>query len=983
MSELNTPRLMAAAKEFNIGKDTLVDFLVSKGFNNDDLKPTAKLTEPMYRVLQSEFQQDKAAKEKAEKVELIKTGGSSEPKKKKDEQDLSIKKKETVVVVPTPVEEPKVEEEKPLVIEKAEVNAEKKVEEKKEKSKAKEQRAEVTNIEAPKVLATIDLDAIDSSTRPKKAAKKEEPKDKAKVEEPKKTVKKAESKKEEVKVEEKIKKQEPKIEESEKVDLPPVIENIQADKLLGPRILGKITLPVDNDTRPKKDNEDRHKRKRIPIAKKPGQAPGQQGAGGQQPSTGTGGGYQGGQNRTAGSGGGYQGGQNRTAGTGGGYQGGQNRGAATGGGNRFNKTGSNTGAARQDKVIDAKEIQDKLKETQAKLAGAGGRGKSLKAKYRKAKRDEHAEIAGADSGLDNKLQVTEFISVSELAGLMDVSFADIISKCMSLGIMVSINQRLEADVIEIVASEFNFEVEFIGVDDAAELEVSEEEDNEEDLELRAPIVTIMGHVDHGKTSLLDYIRHTNVIAGEAGGITQHIGAYEVTLKDGRNITFLDTPGHEAFTAMRARGAKVTDISVIVVAADDAVMPQTKEAISHSQAANVPMIFAINKIDRDGANPEKIKEQLASMNILVESWGGKYQSQEISAKQGLNIDALLEKILLETDILELKANPKKQANGTIIEASLDKGRGYVATILVQNGTLKQGDMIVSGQFFGKVKAMYNERNLREEVAPPSTPVLILGLNGAPQAGETFKVFTDEAEARETAYKRGQILREQGMRAKKHITLDEIGRRLALGNFKELNVIIKGDVDGSVEALSDSLQKLSTEEIVIRVIHKAVGAISESDVTLANASDAIIIGFNVRPSMQAAKLGEQEGIQIKLYSIIYNAIEEIKSAMEGLLEPTVEEKILANVEIRETYKFDKATVAGCFVLDGKMARNNRIRIVRDGIVIFTGELGSLKRFKDDAKEVTTSRECGLTIRNYYDIKIGDIVEAFEEIEVKRTL
>ena len=990
MSELNTPRLMAAAKEFNIGKDTLVDFLVSKGFNNDDLKPTAKLTEPMYKVLQSEFQQDKAAKEKAEKVELIKTGGSSEPKKKKDEQDLSIKKKEAVVVVPIPVEEQKFEEEKskPVVIEKAEVKAEKKVEEKKEKPKAKEQNAEVTNIEAPKILATIDLDAIDSSTRPKKGAKKEEPK---------KTVKKAELNKEQVKVEQKRKKQELKIEETEKVDLPPVIENIQADKLLGPKILGKITLPVDNDTRPKKDNDDRHKRKRIPIAKKPGQVPGQQGAGGQNRTAGTGGGYQGGQNRTAGTAGGYQGGQNRTAGTAGGYQGGQNRTAGTGGGyqggqnrtagtaggNRFNKTGSNTGAGRQDKVIDAKEIQDKLKETQAKLAGAGGRGKSLKAKYRKAKRDEHAEIAGADSGVENKLQVTEFISVSELAGLMDVSFADIISKCMSLGIMVSINQRLEADVIELVASEFNFEVEFIGVDDAAELEVDEEVDNEEDLEPRAPIVTIMGHVDHGKTSLLDYIRHTNVIAGEAGGITQHIGAYEVTLKDGRNITFLDTPGHEAFTAMRARGAKVTDISVIVVAADDAVMPQTKEAISHSQAANVPMIFAINKIDRDGANPEKIKEQLASMNILVESWGGKYQSQEISAKQGLNIDALLEKILLETDILELKANPKKQANGTIIEASLDKGRGYVATILVQNGTLKQGDMIVSGQFFGKVKAMYNERNLREEVAPPSTPVLILGLNGAPQAGETFKVFIDEAEARETAYKRGQILREQGMRAKKHITLDEIGRRLALGNFKELNVIIKGDVDGSVEALSDSLQKLSTEEIVIRVIHKAVGAISESDVTLANASDAIIIGFNVRPSMQAAKLGEQEGIQIKLYSIIYNAIEEIKSAMEGLLEPTVEEKILANVEIRETYKFDKATVAGCFVLDGKMARNNRIRIVRDGIVIFTGELGSLKRFKDDAKEVTTSMECGLTIRNYNDIKIGDIVEAFEEIEVKRTL
>jgi translation initiation factor IF-2 len=594
-----------------------------------------------------------------------------------------------------------------------------------------------------------------------------------------------------------------------------------------------------------------------------------------------------------------------------------------------------------------------------------------------------ADQMGAEGLEGNKLQVTEFISVSELAGLMEVSFADIISKCMNLGIMVSINQRLEADVIELVASEFNFEVEFIGVDDAAELDEEEVEDQPEDMKPRAPIVTIMGHVDHGKTSLLDYIRHTNVIGGEAGGITQHIGAYEVKTKDGREITFLDTPGHEAFTAMRARGAKITDIAVIVIAADDAVMPQTKEAISHAQAANVPMIFALNKVDREGANPEKIKEQLAGMNILVESWGGKFQSQEISAKQGLNIDLLLEKILLETDILELKSNPNKQASGSVIEASLDKGRGYVATILVQNGTLKQGDMIVSGQHFGKVKAMYNERNQRMEVAPPSTPVLILGLNGAPQAGETFKVFENEADAREMAYRRGQILREQGMRAKKHITLDEIGRRLALGNFKELNVIIKGDVDGSVEALSDSLQKLSTEEIVIKVIHKAVGAITESDVTLANASDAIIIGFNVRPSMQANKLAESESIEIKLYSIIYNAIEEIKSAMEGMLEPGVEEKILGNVEIKETYKFDKATVAGCFVLDGKLARNNRIRLVRDGIVIFTGELASLKRFRDDAKEVTSSMECGLVIKNYNDIKVGDIVEAFEEVEVKRSL
>jgi translation initiation factor IF-2 len=736
-----------------------------------------------------------------------------------------------------------------------------------------------------------------------------------------------------------------------KEDDAPVIENIKAKKLSGPKIMGKIELPVDNDTRPKKGIDEKRKRKRIPMEKKPG-----------QPDT-----TPGGQNRRPGSPG------TGPMSKGPGQQGGRfNRGTSTG-----------VGGRREEKVIDAKEIQDKLKETQAKLAGAGGRGKSLKAKYRKAKRDEQAEMAGAAGAESNKLQVTEYISVSELAGLMDVSFADVISKCMSLGIMVSINQRLEADVIELVASEFNYEVEFIGVEDASDLDMEDDEDAEEDLIPRAPIVTIMGHVDHGKTSLLDYIRNTNVIAGEAGGITQHIGAYEVTLKDGRNIAFLDTPGHEAFTAMRARGAKITDIAVIVVAADDAVMPQTKEAISHAQAANVPMIFAINKMDKDGANPEKIKEQLAGMNVLVESWGGKYQSQEISAKSGQNVDLLLEKILLETDILELKANPNREASGTVIEATLDKGRGYVATILVQNGTLHVGDMIVSGQYFGKVKAMYNERNQREEKAPPSTPVLILGLNGAPQAGETFKVYENESDARANAYKRGQILREQGMRARKHITLDEIGRRLALGSFKELNVIIKGDVDGSVEALSDSLQKLSTDEIVIKVIHKAVGAITESDVTLANASDAIIIGFNVRPSMQAAKLAEQEAIQIKLYSIIYNAIEEIKSAMEGMLEPTVEEKILANVEIREVYKFDKASVAGCFVLDGKMARNNRIRLIRDGIVIFTGELGSLKRFKDDAKEVTSSMECGLTIRNYNDIKVGDIVEAFEEIEVKRTL
>lgn len=964
MAEVNTPRLMAAAKEFNIGTSTLIDFLESKDFSTDDLKPSTKLTEEMYSVLQGEFQQDKVARQKAEQIDLPK-GASGEAKKKRDEEDLSFKKKEEKAKAKTaeekPVEEPIAEVApvaKAVPEPAAPVEAQEEVPVAKqpeppapEKAGPEVVKIEAPELEVPKVLDKIDLTAIDSSTRPKKSARK--------IETPATTAKAAPAAKEVAKPAHVAPKPVIKLEVAPaKPEVitpiaPPKVENIQAARLTGPKIMGKIELPVDSDTRPKKDNSNsaanKQKRKRIPIQKKPGETDGR----GKRPP----------------------------------IQ--DNRGGAPNrppqGSNRFAKPGTTGGggARREDKVIDAKEIQEKLKQTQAKLAGSGGRGKSLKAKYRKAKREEMADQMGEEGMDNNKLQVTEFISVSELAGLMDVSFADIISKCMSLGIMVSINQRLEADVIELVASEFDFEVEFIGVDDAAELEEDEEDDDPADLEPRSPIVTIMGHVDHGKTSLLDYIRNANVIAGEAGGITQHIGAYEVTTKDGRTITFLDTPGHEAFTAMRARGAKVTDIAVIVVAADDAVMPQTKEAISHAQAANVPMLFAINKVDKDGANPEKIKEQLAGMNILVESWGGKFQSQEISAKQGLNIDLLLEKILLETDILELQANPNKLGSGTIIEASLDKGRGYVATILVQDGTLKLGDMIVSGQFYGKVKAMYNERNQRIEVAPPSTPVLLLGLSGAPQAGETFKVFENESDARGLANKRGQILREQGMRAKKHITLEEIGRRLALGNFKELNVIIKGDVDGSVEALSDSLQKLSTEEIVVKVIHKAVGAITESDVTLANASDAIIIGFNVRPSMQAAKMAEAESIEIKLYSIIYNAIEEIKSAMEGMLEPTVVEKILANVEIRETYRFDKATVAGCFVLDGKIARNNRIRLVRDGIVIYTGELGSLKRYRDDAKDVSSNMECGLVIRNYNDIKVGDIVEAFEETEVKRTL
>ena len=929
MAETTTPRLMAAAKEFNIGKDTLVDFLEGKGFSKDDLKPTSKLTEEMYRALQMEFQSDKVAKLKSDQIDLPK-GGSAELKKKKDEEEI-IFKKEKEEKKPTKKEEPK----------------EEKVEAVETPVAPEVVKLETPELESPKVLETIDLSTIDSSTRPKKGVKK---KDEEEAE--KKPVLTKKGKKEE-KVEEKtiVSK---KAEEPAKEEEPPVIENIRAEKLEGPKILGKIDLPVDSDTRPKKD--EKHKRKRIPIAKK--EIKREDAIKDKDKREGR-------FSRDGNRGGGDRRGPGTSA-------------PGTGGRSR----------GREVKEIDEKEIQEKIRETQAKLAGAGGRGKSLKAKYRKAKREEMSDAAG-DTEESNKLQLTEFISVSELASLMDVSFADVISKCMGLGIMVSINQRLDAEVIELVASEFGFDVEFIDMEKQMEMEETDEEDTEEELQSRSPIVTIMGHVDHGKTSLLDYIRRANVVAGEAGGITQHIGAYQVELTGGKEITFLDTPGHEAFTAMRARGAKVTDIAVIVIAADDAVMPQTKEAISHAQAASVPMIFAINKIDRDGANSQKIYEQLSQMNILVEAWGGKFQSQEISAKSGLNVDQLLEKILLEAEILDLKANPDREASGTIIEATLDKGRGYVATVLVQNGTMRVGDLVVSGQHFGRVKAMFNERHKKIDEAPPATPVLILGLNGAPQAGEKFKIYEDEAEAKEIANRRAQILREQGIRTKKHITLDEIGRRLALGNFKELNVIIKGDVDGSVEALSDSLQKLSTQEIVVRVIHKGVGQITESDVTLANASDAIIIGFNVRPSMQAARLAENEAIEIKQYSIIYKAIDELKMAMEGMLEPTIQEKIVANVEIREVFKFDKAIVAGCYVLDGRIKRDSKVRLIRDGIVIYpTGEgahaeLASLKRFKDDAKDVQAGMECGLTIKNYIDYKVGDVVEAFEEEEVKRTL
>lgn len=974
MADIKLPRLLQAAKEFNIGQDTLIEFLVVKGFDKDDLKPSSKLSVEMYTALQQGFQNDKAAKIISDQVDLPKGLGGDGKRRKEDEEPV---KKDEVAATPEPAvaETPVVTEPEPApAVEEAPVQPEvtpvvepevkkeepqQPAEEPKEIEKGEVSKVQAPEIGGPKIIRKIDLSAIDSSTRPKRTAKKEPPAVEAQPE-----------KKEEAPVvKEEVKEVAPVVEKvPEKEITAPAepakpdevqITNIQAEKIEGPKILGKIDLPVDNDTRPKRD--EKRKRKRIPIEKKE-----------VKPDTD--------QRRTGG-------------GTHGQGQGGhQNRGGQGGGGHQNNRGNfrDRHRNPREDKQIDEKEIQEKIRETQAKLSGGGGnKQKSMRAKARRDKRQEAAEAMDDDGG-EKTLRVTEFISVSELANLMDVSFADVISKTMGLGIMVSINQRLDAEVIELVASEFGFNVSFIDMEEEMEMEESDDEvDDEDSLSPRSPIVTIMGHVDHGKTSLLDYIRNANVVAGEAGGITQHIGAYRVQVADGKEITFLDTPGHEAFTAMRARGAKVTDIAIIVVAADDAVMPQTREAISHAQAAGVPMIFAINKIDKDGANPQKIYEQLSQMNILVEEWGGKFQSQELSAKQGLNVDKLLEKVLLEAELLDLKANPKREATGTIIEATLDKGRGYVATLLVENGTLNAGDIIVSGQHYGRVKAMFNERNKKQDVAGPSAPAVILGLNGAPQAGEKFKVYEEEAEAKGIANRRSQILREQGMRTRKHITLDEIGRRLALGSFKELNVIIKGDVDGSVEALSDSLQKLSTEEILVNVIHKGVGQINESDIVLAEASDAIVIAFNVRPSAQASRLAENAGIEIKMYSIIYTAIDEVKSAMEGMLEPTVKEKIVGNVEIKEVFKFDKAVVAGCQVLDGRIKRDNKIRLIRDGIVIYpTGEnavaeLGSLKRFKDDAKEVLAGMECGLTIKNYNDIKAGDVVEAYELEEVKRTL
>ncbi|HAP62703.1 MAG TPA: translation initiation factor IF-2, partial [Cytophagales bacterium] len=756
--------------------------------------------------------------------------------------------------------------------------------------------------------------------------------------------------------------------EGDKPKTPEEVVKAKGEKLKGLTVLGKIELP---DKKPKPvassddKNKDKKKRKRKRIRK---EGEGQQGGGrpGQQQ-----GGGRSGQQQGGGQGNNQGGGRDNN-----------NRGG------RDNRRDNNRGKkppVKKEELTD-KEIQEQIKQTLARLSGGKKGGAPNRAKYRREKRSaaqEAEERRMAQEMEEAKvLKVAEFVSANDLASLMDTSVNDVISACLGLGMFVSINQRLDAESITIIADEFGYEVEFASAED--ETEVEEVEDAEEDLKDRAPIVTIMGHVDHGKTSLLDYIRDAKVAAGEAGGITQHIGAYDVMTETGKRIAFLDTPGHEAFTAMRARGAKITDVAIIVVAADDAVMPQTKEAINHAQVADVPIVIALNKIDKPNANPDKIKEELANINILVEDWGGKYQCQPISAKTGEGIEELLEKVLLESELLELKANPDRRAVGSVVEASLDKGRGYVTTIMVQSGTLKVGDTLLSGAHYGKVKAMMDHRGNRIKIAGPSTPVQMLGLDGAPQAGEKFYVMDTDREAREMATKRAQLQREQSMRTKKHITLDEIGRRLAIGNFRELNVIVKGDVDGSIEALSDSLLKLSTPEVAVNIIHKAVGQISESDVLLASASDAIIIGFQVRPSGSARKLAENEEIEIRLYSIIYDAINEIKDAMEGMLAPEVEEKITGNAEVREVFKISKVgTVAGCYVTDGFLKRQNKVRLIREGIVVYEGEIDALKRFKDDVNEVKQSYECGISIVNFNDIKQGDVIEGFELVEVKRTL
>ena len=947
MSETKEQRLSKVAKELNVSIGTITEFLKGKGHTVEN-NPMAKITEEHYSLLAKEYQSEKAAKEEAkqvtsntrEKKESISLEDAKKPeaKKKEEEEDIIIKNiQQSSPIIEKAAEKPNPKIEKETEVEKEVIKSEVKL----------------------KVVSKIDLDSINSKTKPAKKTKAEK-EETAKIE--KKTTTKGKAKEETIEVEKVVE-----IEE-EKIVIPPAEEAAKVDfyetkveKLEGPKIMGKIDLPVKEERKKNPvasssaTNAD-NKKKRKRIKKSFGGATlGDAWDPNKKPAT---------PGTVAGANAPRKQYPNNHVNVQAGAKG------------KFNP--------RVPKVeLTPDQIAAQVKETLARLSGAG---KSKASKHRKSKRDiasERIQEAADQVEAEKKIiKVTEFVSANQLAQMMDISVNEIISTCMSLGMFVSINQRLDAETIAIVAEEFGYQLEFVSVE--VQEAIKEEADTEDQLLDRSPIVTVMGHVDHGKTSLLDYIRKANVIAGEAGGITQHIGAYNVKLENGKTITFLDTPGHEAFTAMRARGAQVTDIAIIVVAADDSVMPQTTEAINHAQAAGVPIIIAINKIDKEGANPDKIREALSQMNILVEEWGGKVQCQEISAKKGINIEELLEKVLLEAEMLNLKANPNKNASGTVIESELDKGRGYVSTILVEAGTLRVGDIVLAGCFSGKVKALHNERGQIVKEAGPAMPVSLLGLSGAPQAGDKFHIMNDEREAREIAAKRLQLQREQGIRTNKHITLDEIGRRLAIGDFKELNVIVKGDVDGSVEALADSLQKLSTEKVQVKIIHKSVGAISESDVLLASASNAIIIGFQVRPSAGARKIADVEQIDIRLYSIIYKAIEEIQAAMEGMLAPEFQEKVVCNIEIREVFNITKVgTIAGCFVLDGKVARNTKVRIIRDGIVVHDGELGSLKRFKDDVKEVNKGFECGLNIKNFNDIKANDIIEGYELVEVKAKL
>jgi len=929
MSIVKTVRLKQLATTSNISVERIIEFLHDKGIK-EDFSPNTKILPEWHEMIMKEFSSDRDIKDKSSQIGTsrkerkslaIETVSNREPSPAKEIPKATPKEEKVIEPVKEVIAEvPEVKKITPTVVGK--IDLDKHQTKAKPAAKAEEKKVEEA-IEVAPVKAEAKKEEKAEAKKEEKAEAKKEEKVEAKKEE------KVEAKKEEAKKEEKV---EEKKKEEIVVD-PNATIIARAERLQGPTVLGKIVLPEKHKPSPAASSRDREvgrkpKRKRIQtpkvdvarVAKKnvPARAVDKR----KRPVT-------------------------------------------------------------QKPELTEADIQKEIKETLARLSS---KSKNKGAKIRRQKRQDRGESEEQEQRIidaeKNILKVTEFVTVSDLASLMNKSVNDIIAALMSLGIFASINQRLDAETMTIIADEFGYKVEFTTAEVTETIEV--EIDNEEDLIPRAPIVTVMGHVDHGKTSLLDYIRKENVISGEAGGITQHIGAYNVTVGENKQITFLDTPGHEAFTAMRARGAQVTDIAIIIIAADDNVMPQTKEAINHAQAAGVPMVFAFNKIDKPDSNVERLKEELAQLNILVEDWGGKFQSQEISAKTGQGVDELLEKVLLEAEILELKANPNKKALGTIIESQLDKGRGYVTTILVEGGTLRVGDALLAGSFSGRVKAMHNERGQSIKIAGPAIPVSILGLNGAPNAGDRFNVMDSEPEAREIANKREQLIREQGIRTQKHITLDEIGRRIAVGEFNELNIIVKGDVGGSVEALADSLLKLSTEKVQVNIIHKGVGQISESDVMLASASNAIIIGFQVRPSVAARNIAESEEIQIKLYSVIYAAIDDVKDAMEGMLSATLEEKILGSAEIRETFHITRVgTIAGCFVLDGKIKRNNRIRVIRDGIVVHTGTLGSLKRFKDDVKEVTHGYECGLNIDKYNDIKEGDIVESFEETEVRQTL